>query len=992
MAKITTNLPGGSGGISLLDISANLPIIYNNTSGVISSQKSSSILDGYLSFNDWNLFNEKQQQLNGNGFVKISGTTISYDNNTYALASEIPTNFIPLTGTTVGNPVTGDIVSESDIKSFSIHSDEIYTPYIEGKYFIGDEINLFPNPIIPSIIGKFSVFDDGTIKIFNAFGRGIGAEQDYSSNITALDYTQKIYVDTAISTAIGGITIPTLQQVTTVGAISTNPIQIPELQLYNDVFGDYGAISVLGSTTYFNPSTSLYPKFGISNGDLTVEQYYSLPDASGTIALTSDIPTPLGYTPENVANKQNSLTIDGTGTKYPTVDAVNAGITNSSYWTKTGDNILNNNIGNIQLQILAAKQIQILNSGGTQVGFIDENGTYRAGTATQYVTVGLLGGNTWMSMVRSQASMGMILGNPQVSQPFFYSSTNYFGTSYIAGSAEVSGVANAEHSFNIGNSVGDGITSGIFRIGRTRLQSTVPVKYATNLSGSYDNRTLVDKEYVDGLSFSTSDKQLLYNDSSTGIIVFDGLSINVDTTKFNVGAIKAWFINNYTDPLNPTKQYRSFPATTANVVPNIATQNVSYLAIDVNGVLQFSNNPFDNAIQRDYCVLGVLVHSNRVVINAINNQPVVAIDNGAQLSDLMEAIGFFNISGNVFSPNGANLNINKSYGHVFKQGSNFINTNKDPHTLSLPALISPTNIRYRLQNGTEYVNTAVVDPGFYDNAGVRTAVPGTKYTIQRIYLFQSNLIRIQYGQAIYANMADAIQAITTEAFVVEQNILENGLFRGLLILRDSTTNLLDTSKALFIEASKFGSVAGLGSLSTTNLQQAYNNSTIPLIVTNSVLDGFSVKNGTGNADNITPVYKGQNTAGTNTFQVNADGATTALSFIKTGGLSNESLMADGSVSVITSGISYITGTIILNFDTETDSVINTVLSTLITDSNIKTIMFIPKETLETSLDDFMLNGVKFNIENIIDGVSFDIRGSAINNASGNYTVKYSIGY
>jgi len=49
--------------------------------------------------------------------------------------------------------------------------------------------------------------------------------------------------------------------------------------------------------------------------------------ASGGVALTlANIVTALGYTPENVSNKQNSLTIDGTGTKYPTVDAVNAGL------------------------------------------------------------------------------------------------------------------------------------------------------------------------------------------------------------------------------------------------------------------------------------------------------------------------------------------------------------------------------------------------------------------------------------------------------------------------------------------------------------------------------------------------------------------------------------------------------------------------------------------------------------------------------------------
>jgi len=34
----------------------------------------------------------------------------------------------------------------------------------------------------------------------------------------------------------------------------------------------------------------------------------------------------LGFTPENAANKQNSLAVDGTGAKYPTVDAVNAGM------------------------------------------------------------------------------------------------------------------------------------------------------------------------------------------------------------------------------------------------------------------------------------------------------------------------------------------------------------------------------------------------------------------------------------------------------------------------------------------------------------------------------------------------------------------------------------------------------------------------------------------------------------------------------------------
>lgn len=46
--------------------------------------------------------------------------------------------------------------------------------------------------------------------------------------------------------------------------------------------------------------------------------------------LNTDLISILGYTPENVSNKQNDLSIDGTGTKYPTVDAVNASLTSLS--------------------------------------------------------------------------------------------------------------------------------------------------------------------------------------------------------------------------------------------------------------------------------------------------------------------------------------------------------------------------------------------------------------------------------------------------------------------------------------------------------------------------------------------------------------------------------------------------------------------------------------------------------------------------------------
>jgi hypothetical protein len=51
---------------------------------------------GALSSADWTTFNSKQQALNGTGFVKASGTTISYDN----------TSYLPLTGGALTGPLT----------------------------------------------------------------------------------------------------------------------------------------------------------------------------------------------------------------------------------------------------------------------------------------------------------------------------------------------------------------------------------------------------------------------------------------------------------------------------------------------------------------------------------------------------------------------------------------------------------------------------------------------------------------------------------------------------------------------------------------------------------------------------------------------------------------------------------------------------------------------------------------------------------------------
>ena len=58
------------------------PVISSGTITIDIATASGSS-NGLLSSTDWSTFNGKQAALNGTGFVKISGTTISYDNSTY---------------------------------------------------------------------------------------------------------------------------------------------------------------------------------------------------------------------------------------------------------------------------------------------------------------------------------------------------------------------------------------------------------------------------------------------------------------------------------------------------------------------------------------------------------------------------------------------------------------------------------------------------------------------------------------------------------------------------------------------------------------------------------------------------------------------------------------------------------------------------------------------------------------------------------------------
>ncbi|WP_313249540.1 hypothetical protein [Stenotrophomonas indicatrix] len=299
---------------------------------------------------------------------------------------------------------------------------------------------------------------------------------------------------------------------------------------------------------------------------------------------------------------------------------------------------------------------------------------------------------------------------------------------------------------------------------------------------------------------------------STGVINGGALSINAgDNTRFDMAQAVIGYVDWSVTPTQPTRVLSTVGPFTAQVVTNIATANATYVGIQMPaGTIIQQTSPFTNAQRRTIAQIGALVHSNNVNLNAINDQAATIRAGVNQVGDLMMAIGAMNLAGNIYSANGANLNINKSAGSIFKMGANFQASHLDPHVVSMGAQTALT-FRYRLSNGTEGADTTNINPNQYESApGVLTNIPilGNQWHVQRISIFQSGLSRIQYGQQLYGSLAAAIQGITTDSFNTEQNIAENGILRCYLVINRGLLGLLGS--ATFVNVSKFGATQAGG--------------------------------------------------------------------------------------------------------------------------------------------------------------------------------------
>jgi len=396
------------------------------------------------------------------------------------------------------------------------------------------------------------------------------------------------------------------------------------------------------------------------------------------------------------------------------------------------------------------------------------------------------------------------------------------------------------------------------------------------------NSSTIGRLYVNinnediNLTITDSERNILEgNVVSTGVYTFSPGIQKVSNTTFSISEAKGWVVRNtYTYSTAPDVQNVIFAGATGLSTPYLNSDTQTYILLSSTGSIILQTTFPTPQERRESIYLGRLSHPDKTQIQNGINSPDFDVSPFSALRDLWTPIKLIN-QGIVVASNGSNMKINTSSGSLWGNGINWVNNELNPDSIYIGGQ-TPATFRYRTQTGTQSnTDTTDIDPNNYDVGGVVTPISGSQYTNQRIYLFTTGTIRIQYGQTTYTTLAKAVTGILAEPFQEYININQGAILIGVISVKGGTTDLSNDNNAQFTAVSKFGELLGgaAGGVSTTTLQGAYDNSNSnPEILTNTPLGPVNIRRGSAaDTDNVLTV---QNGVGTDTLKIQGDGRLT----------------------------------------------------------------------------------------------------------------------
>ena len=207
------------------------------------------------------------------------------------------------------------------------------------------------------------------------------------------------------------------------------------------------------------------------------------------------------------------------------------------------------------------------------------------------------------------------------------------------------------------------------------------------------------------------------------------------------------------------------PQSDFSVAADIASgSDASYVLIDSGG--NFSTIMVDPVSHnlRDFIYLSKLAHRSGGSITSISQPRFYAEEPLINIHELTNAIGPINLTGNVISPYGSALQIQKSSGTAYRYAWNSYYDRKQPSDISDAALTPITFIYCQAKTGGGVLYTpsqTSIDSTQYDVGNSTLASTGSNFTNQRVYYFpRTNSIYVFYGRTTYASLDLATAAST----------------------------------------------------------------------------------------------------------------------------------------------------------------------------------------------------------------------------------------
>ena len=251
--------------------------------------------------------------------------------------------------------------------------------------------------------------------------------------------------------------------------------------------------------------------------------------------------------------------------------------------------------------------------------------------------------------------------------------------------------------------------------------------------------------------------KILGHELTTGVLNGGGTLVpNADTTKFDITDGQGYLVD-LTNPNIPTYNEVTWSGKTG-ITPTFASSINSRIYIDVNGDVQQQLADFSCQDMRQKIVIGVVTTQDTVNVSGLTDESHDVA--GSYLTSDMSLFLDVMSSGNLISPNGANLSLNRGAGETYQQNINRdidalcpnIQTDSPSTLLTFNRIYSNGSGGFILELGQTTLNVDQFD----DGSGTLQTLSPNRFQNQYVYyLAGSGLHVAQYGEKEYQTIDDA---------------------------------------------------------------------------------------------------------------------------------------------------------------------------------------------------------------------------------------------